>query len=119
MKSPSWTIRILCFVLVALLAQAPVSGAGSAAPAETYEFGDFALYLPAEVPTVRGILLVLGGPDTRAFVSDGVFGAPVPELEASLHIQGQELRTLAADQRLAILGTSLKGQAGLPDLPRT
>jgi hypothetical protein len=72
---------------------------------EIFESGDFALYVPANVSSVRGILLALG-PDTRAFFTDGSFGAPNPELETSLHILGQELRKLAAEQGLAMLGTS-------------
>ena len=74
--------QALCLLLAALLNQAPASGDGPAAAREVVEFGDFTLYVPADVPTVRGILLALGGPDTRAFVSDGLFGAPKPELEA-------------------------------------
>jgi hypothetical protein len=73
---------------------------------ERFEFGDFALYVPSDVSKIRGVFLALGGPDTRAFFSDGLFGAPNPELEASLHVLGQELRKLAADEGLAMLGTS-------------
>lgn len=112
-------MRTLVLLLASLLAQAVNAREGAAVPAEVYEFGDFALYLPADVPLVRGIVLALGGPDTRAFVSDASFGAPLPELEASLHLLGQDLRTLAADHGLAMLGTSLSGRAGLPNEPRT
>jgi hypothetical protein len=73
---------------------------------EIFESGDLALYVPANVSEFRGIFLALGGPDTRAFFSSVPFGAPNPELEASLHILGQELRKLAAEQGLAMLGTS-------------
>ncbi|MGK2926591.1 MAG: hypothetical protein ACSLE2_13325, partial [Lysobacterales bacterium] len=112
-------MRALVFLLTTLLAQAGTVREAAAAPAEVIEWGDFALYVPADVPTVRGILLVLGGPDTRAFLSDGRFGAPNPELEASLHVLGQQLRTLAADHELALLGTSRQGRAGLPNQPQT
>jgi dienelactone hydrolase len=91
----------------------------SASANEPFKFGDFALYVPANVSQVRGILLALGGPDTRAFFTDGSFGAPNPELEASLHILGQELRKLAADHELAILGTShamIPNEAATDDL---
>ncbi|HMB61416.1 MAG TPA: hypothetical protein VKN35_16000, partial [Xanthomonadales bacterium] len=101
------------------LAQAPASGQLMVALAETFETGNFVIYLPPDVPAVRGILLALGGPDTRAFVAKGSFGAPAPELEASLHILGQELRALAAEQQLAIMGTSLHGLAPLPNEPQT
>ena len=112
-------MRALTLLLTILLAQAATSREGAAAPTGVFEFGDFALYVPVDVPVVRGILLVLGGPDTRAFVSDGSFGAPNPELEASLHVLGQELRALVADHGLAMLGTSLHGQNALPNQPRS
>lgn len=114
-----FTTRILGSVLAVGLAQASASGQVTAAPAETFESGNFAIYLPANVTTVRGILLALGGPDTRAFVVKGSFGAPTPELEASLHLLGQEFRALAAEQQLAIMGTSLHGLAPLPNEPQT
>ncbi|MEZ4458031.1 MAG: hypothetical protein R2882_16015 [Gemmatimonadales bacterium] len=83
---------------------------------EVFEFGDYALYLPACVRTTRAVLLALGGPDTRAFVTDNAFGAPNPALEASLHGFGEELRNLAATQRIAILGQTGRF-ATLPDSP--
>jgi hypothetical protein len=112
-------MRTLFLLLATLLAHPLTSRDAAAAPAEIFEFGDFALYIPANVPNVRGILLVLGGPDTRAFLSDGLFGAPIPELEASLHVLGQELRTLAADHGLAMLGTTRQGPAELPNQAQT
>ncbi len=96
------TLLVLVCLVAALFAQ-PIA---AAATVEVFEFGDFALYVPSNVSSVRGILLCLGGPDTRAFVTGGRFGAPIPELEASLHILGQELRKLATEKGLAILGTS-------------
>ena len=36
---------------------------------EVFEFGDFALYVPASVDETRGLILALGGPDTRAFAT--------------------------------------------------
>ena len=73
---------------------------------ETFELGDFALYVPASVPLVRGVILALGGPDTRAFATAKRFGAPNPAVEASLQTLGQEFRMLAAAHGLAIVGTS-------------
>lgn len=105
------------FLLAVLLTQSLTSTTHAAAPAELFEYGEFSLYLPPDVPTVSGILLALGGPDTRAFASDGSFGAPSAELEASLHVLGQDLRTLAAELGLAILGTSRRGPTALPDQP--
>ena len=74
---------------------------------ELFEFGDFALFVPATVSSVRGILVTLGGPDTRGFASESTFGAPVPETEAALQELGADFRILAAQRGLAVLGTSL------------
>jgi dienelactone hydrolase len=82
---------------------------------ELFELGDFTLYVPATVSTTRGILLALGGPDTRGFASGTPFGAPVPEVEASLQALGQEFRTIAASHGLAVLGTSLAAMTNGPD----
>ncbi len=82
--------------------------------AEVFEFGDFALYVPASVRTTRALLLALGGPDTRGFITERPFGAPIPALEASLQLLGQELRTLASTCGLAVLGTR---RAGLTNGP--
>jgi len=71
---------------------------------EVFEFGDFALYVPAGVATTRGLILALGGPDTRGFVTGKPLGAPFPAVEASLQVLGGELRTLASTCGLAILG---------------
>lgn len=73
---------------------------------ELLAFDDFALYVPASLPAVRGVVLALGGPDTRAFASGGSFGAPVAEVEAALQSLGTRFRELAASEGLAILGTS-------------
>jgi len=81
---------------------------------ETFELGEFALYVPASVPLVRGVIVALGGPDTRGFVTGKRMGAPIPEVEASLQILGQGFRTLAATHGLAILGTSRAAMANTP-----
>jgi dienelactone hydrolase len=112
-------MRPLSYFLAVLLALGPASGEVVAAPAEVFEFDEFALYVPADVPAIRGIFLALGGPDTRAFVTDGLFGSPVAETEASLHLLSQELRAFAADHRLAILGTSRSGTEDMPNQPRS
>lgn len=80
---------------------------------ELFDLGDFALFVPATVSTVRGILLALGGPDTRGFASGEEFGAPVPATEASLQMLGQEFRSMAAEKGLAVLGTSLSAMPNL------
>jgi len=71
---------------------------------EVFEFGDFALYVPATVESVRGLIIALGGPDTRGFATGKPMGAPVAAVEASLQALGKEFRTLAVSRELAILG---------------
>ena len=73
---------------------------------EIFELGDFALYVPAGVPLVRGVIVALGGPDTRGFATGQRIGAPIAEVEASLQLLGQGFRTLASTHGLAIVGTS-------------
>jgi len=87
-------MRTLLILLATLYAASAITSPKVAAtPAEVVEFDEFALSVPADGATVRGILLLLGGPDTRAFITDGYFGAPKPELEASqraiLHAQAR------------------------------
>jgi hypothetical protein len=82
---------------------------------EVFELGDFALYVPGGVDEVRGILLALGGPNTKAFANGEPFGAPVPEVEASLQTLGVLLRDMAADRGMAILGSSVAGMADGPE----
>jgi dienelactone hydrolase len=62
------------------------------------------------------MILALGGPDTRAFATGKRFGAPIPAVEASFQVLGQELRVLAASRGLAILGSSRVNLA-LPNHP--
>jgi hypothetical protein len=78
---------------------------------ELFELGDFTLQIAATVSKARGILVALGGPDTRGFASGAAFGAPLPQVEASLQTFGQQLRALAASRGLAILGTSRAAMA--------
>lgn len=73
---------------------------------EVYEIRDFSIYVPAGVTTVRGVIVALGGPDTRGFASGTPFGAPIPEVEGSLQVLGERLRALALSDGLAIVGYS-------------
>jgi hypothetical protein len=82
---------------------------------EVFEFDIYALYVPACVRDVRALVLTLGGPDTRAFVTGKTFGAPLPDAEASLQLLGEALRTLAATNGLAILGSSRRSIPNTPD----
>ena len=78
---------------------------------ETFDFENFSVHVPKTVSRVQGVLIALGGPNTRGFASDIPFGAPVPAAEAALKTMGQELRSLAASRKLAIVGTSLAAMA--------
>ncbi len=81
---------------------------------EVFEFDKFAVYVPAGIDDVRGVILALGGPDTRAFATGKPFGAP-PPVEPLLQALGQEFRTLASTSGLAVLGTSHSAMANGPD----
>jgi len=97
---------------------ASAAGTGLAShQATNLEFDDFALHVPANVDNVRGILVALGGPDTRGFAVGTPFGAPLPESEASLQELGVMLRDLAARRGLAILGVGRFGPTALPNEP--
>jgi hypothetical protein len=80
------------------------------------QFGDFALHLPANVNHVRGILLALGGPDTRGFAVGSPFGAP-PPTEAALQDLGAMFRDLAAERGLAVIGSRRFGPGAYPNTP--
>jgi hypothetical protein len=95
----------------------PVSGAKlSAGEATTIQFGDFALYVPANVNHVRGILVALGGPNTQGFALGTPFGAP-PAVEPALQELGAMFRELAAERGLAILGSGRWGPTAYPNEP--
>jgi len=85
--------------------------------ATNLQFGDFALHVPANVHQVHGILVALGGPDTRGFAVGTPFGAPLPAVEASLQELGVMFRELAARRGLAILGVGRFGPTALPNEP--
>lgn len=98
----------------------PASGVTPSAlkPAATdITFGDFAVHIPANVHRVRGVLIALGGPNTRGFANGSAFGAPMPTLEASLQELGAMLRDLAAERGLAIIGSARFGPFAYPNTP--
>ena len=80
---------------------------------EVYSLADFAVYVPAGTKPVRGVIVALGGPETRAFV-DGrpITDGSTPDLEEALQTFGAQLRALARDSGLAVLGS---GRTGLAD----
>jgi hypothetical protein len=95
----------------------PVFGAQSPARQATdIQFGDFALHVPANVDHVRGILVALGGPDTRGFAVGTPFGAP-PAVEGPLQELGAMFRDLAAERGLAVLGSGRRGPTAYPNEP--
>jgi hypothetical protein len=79
---------------------------------QVFEFGDFALYIPETVDVPRALLVALGGPNTKGFVTGQPLGAPIPAVEASLQTLGEELRTMASTAGLAMLGYS---RAAMPN----
>ena len=95
---------------------APAFGAAKAPKAINLQYGDFALHVPANVRHVRGILLALGGPDTRGFAVGTPFGAP-PPVEVALQDLGAQLRELAAKRGLAIVGSGRFGPTAYPNGP--
>lgn len=84
--------------------------------ATNIQFGDFALHVPANVHHVRGILVALGGPNTRGFALGTPFGAP-PAVEDALQALGAMFRDLAAERGLAILGSGRFGPMAYPNDP--
>ncbi len=96
--------------------RASVTGSATGDPiiGDVFEFAEFALYVPASPTIVRGVLIALGGPDTRAFATGKRFGAPMPAVEASLQLLGQGFRTMASSHGLAVLGTSRAAMANGP-----
>lgn len=77
--------------------------------ADVIPLGDFALYVPRAAGPIRGVLVTIGGPNTKRFVTGESFGAPLPQAEAALQVMGGSLRALAAEHRIAILGTLRMG----------
>lgn len=95
-------------------AASPAFSAAAASEATNLQYGDFALHIPANVHQVRGIVLALGGPDTRGFAVGTPFGAQ-PQLEPLLQDLGARFRALAAERGLAILGSGRFGPRAYPN----
>lgn len=106
--------RVVPF-LVVLVASITLAGYAEA-EVEVYDLGDFALFMPEGVQPPRAVLVALGGPNTRAFVT-GEPAAPAapPPLEAALQELGQSFRELAAEHRIAILGFPTTAVVPMPN----
>lgn len=80
--------------------------------------GNFAIYVPASVTTVRTVIIALGGPDTRGFVNGFILGQPgAPNDPAAVGALNQltgSLQAFAVTGRVAILGT-LPSRPDSPD----
>jgi hypothetical protein len=72
---------------------------------EIYEFGSAAVYVPAGVGPLQGVIVTLGGPTTAGFVTGGPIAPPgKTALETSIQSLGASLRTTAKARRVALLG---------------
>jgi hypothetical protein len=78
---------------------------------EIFVSGSNAAYVPA-AGTLRGVIVVLGGPISSGFVTGDRIAPPDnPDLEQSLQALGASLRGLAASSHVALLGSSTIGMA--------
>lgn len=74
---------------------------------EIFVSGANAVYVPAGVGSLRGAIVILGGPITSGFVTgDRIAPVEKPELEVSLQQLGASFRNLARTSHVALLGTS-------------
>jgi pimeloyl-ACP methyl ester carboxylesterase len=105
------------FVMCLLIVVASVTS-GSMAQSEVYDLGDAALFMPAGVQQPRAVLIAVGGPNTRAFVT-GEPAAPMapPPLEAALQGLGRSFRELAAEHGLALLAFPTAAVVPMPNGP--
>lgn len=69
-----------------------------------YELPGVAVYVPPDVSTVRGVILGLGGDDTRGLATD-VYNNPDPRMNESQRLTRQSFLTLAAKHGLAVMGS--------------
>ena len=85
---------------------------------EAYVSGDYAMYVPAGVQPLRGVIISLGGGvTTSGFATGDNLGQELennPELERSLQALGASLRALAKSSQVALLGTTKHGLANSP-----
>lgn len=84
-----------------------------------FQFGRFAAYVPAEVTSVRGAVLVFGGfgHDSRGFATGGPIGSD-PGADGEAQAVGALLRSFGRSQGLAVIGTS-ETATGVPNEPQS
>ncbi|MGH7582235.1 MAG: carboxypeptidase regulatory-like domain-containing protein [Gemmatimonadales bacterium] len=81
---------------------------------EVYVSDVNAMYVPAGVGPIRAVIILLGGPFTKGFVTGDPIAPPgYPTVEQSLQALGVSLRTLAKGSHLALFGTQT---IAMPDL---
>jgi hypothetical protein len=77
---------------------------------EIFHSGNNAVYIPAGVGPMRGVIMALGGPVTSGFVTGGpIAPSNNPDLESSLQQLGTSLRALAKSAHVALLGSATIG----------
>lgn len=82
---------------------------------EVYVSGSYAMYLPAGVGPLRGVIIALGaGVTTSGFVTGGPLEPGSDVLEASLQQLGLSLRAMAESSHVAILGTTIHSMINSP-----
>lgn len=82
---------------------------------EIYVSGAYAVYVPAGVGPMRGVIISLGGGvTTSGFVTGGPLEPGNPVLEQSLQALGASLRNLAKSAHVALLGTTTHAIADNP-----
>jgi hypothetical protein len=83
----------------------------SLTPQEIYEVGTNAVFIPAGVASIRGAIVVLGGPATKGFVTGERLTSPTsePGLEEALQQVAANYRELARTAGVALLGSSITG----------
>jgi hypothetical protein len=83
---------------------------------ETYMVGSHVIYVPARATTIRGVIVAIGGPDTRCWadprLSCAMPSLDHPDLISRLQQTGSSYRMLAASLGLAVLG----GRMGTEDV---
>ncbi|MGH7523062.1 MAG: carboxypeptidase regulatory-like domain-containing protein [Gemmatimonadales bacterium] len=74
--------------------------------AEVYVSDSNAMYVPAGVGPMRAVIILLGGPFTKGFITgDHIAPAIFPDMEPSVQALGADLRALATSLHVALFGS--------------